>query len=54
MCSAAALLKLIKVQSDVRQFSIGSKWLYEADCRFDAAAYSEGAFRALEEIEACG
>lgn len=54
MCSAAALPKLIKVESDVRQFSIGSKWLYEADSRFDAAAYSEGAFRALEEIEACG
>lgn len=54
MCSAAALPKLIKVQSDVSQFSIGSKWLYEADSRFDASAYSEGAFRALEEIEACG
>jgi type I restriction enzyme, S subunit len=54
MCSAAALPKFIKVQSDVCQFSIGSKWLYKADSRFDAAAYSEGAFRALEEIEACG
>jgi type I restriction enzyme, S subunit len=55
MCSAAALPKFINdVQSDVCQFSIGSKWLYEADSRFDAAAYSEGAFRAREEIETCG
>ena len=54
MCSAVALPKLHQVQSDVRQFSIGSKWLYEADSRFDAAAYSESAFRALDAIEACG
>ncbi len=54
MCSAAALPKIHQIESDVRQFSIGSKWLYEADSRFDAAAYSEGAFRALDAIESCG
>ena len=54
MCSAVAIPKLHQVQSDVRQFSIGSKWLYEADSRFDAAAYSESAFRALDAIETCG
>jgi type I restriction enzyme S subunit len=40
-------------QVDVQHFSIGSKWLYEEDSRFDAKNYSEGAFQVLDEIESC-
>lgn len=53
MCSAAVPKLTNDVQSNVRHFSIGSKWLYEGDLRLDAAAYSEGAIRALDEIKAC-
>jgi type I restriction enzyme S subunit len=41
------------LRSDVRHFSIGSKWLYEEDSRLDATTYAEGAFFILEEIETC-
>ena len=54
MCSAVALPKLHQVQSDVRQFSIGSKWLYEdSDLRLDASTYAQEAYEALRLLENC-
>lgn len=54
MCSAVALPKLHQVQSDVRQFSIGSKWLYEdTDLRLDASTYAQEAYEALRILENC-
>jgi len=54
MCSAAALPKFIIVQSDVRQFSIGSKWLYaDSDLRLDASTYAQEAYEALRLLERC-
>lgn len=37
----------------VKQFSVSSRWVYEDDSRLDATTYSEGAFQALDAIEAC-
>lgn len=54
MCSAAALPDFINVQSDVRQFSIGSRWLYEdSDLRLDASTYAQEAYEALRLLEKC-
>lgn len=54
MCSAAALPKFVNVQSDVRQFSIGSRWLYEdSDLRLDASTYAQEAYEALRLLEKC-
>jgi type I restriction enzyme S subunit len=39
--------------SYVQQFTIASHWLYESECRFDASTYAEGAFVALDALEAC-
>lgn len=35
-------------------FSLGSRWISEGDCRFDATAYEEGAFAALDAIQRSG
>lgn len=54
MCSAAALPNFINVQSDVRNFSIGSRWLYEdSDLRLDASTYAQEAYEALRLLENC-
>src|SRR6266516_5384544 len=37
----------------IRRFTIGSRWLYGGDSRFDASSYAAGAIQALEAIEAC-
>jgi type I restriction enzyme S subunit len=40
-------------QADVQHFSIGSKWLYEEDCRFDAKNYAQEVYGALDILNRC-
>jgi type I restriction enzyme S subunit len=37
----------------VPQFVVASRWMYQGECRFDASTYAEGAFLALDALEAC-
>lgn len=37
----------------IRHFTIGSKWLLEGDCRFDATTYSEEVYAALDALDNC-
>ncbi len=39
--------------SQVKHFSVNSRWIYDDDNRLDATTYSAGAFKALGAIEAC-
>ena len=42
-----------QAETPVRQFNLGSRWLYTEDSRLGATNYAAGAFLALDAIAAC-
>src|SRR5207249_9722397 len=43
-----------ETQHGVRYASVSSYWINREDIRFDATAYAQDAFAALQRIESCG